>query len=901
MLLLGVLHGSQLSAGLSKELHLILLDEGHNFSFAERHDASRALIALDHTDVRWPSLVERLMRTGDTRLALDLMDDAGLDRFDNTLITRAILAHVGLLGTEDKRKAENEVAGSLYFTTRNLPESKIAPILDLLAEHKQALGAAALTRRSELADNIASLITRQLGIKIPEPLALLKWLRITPARDGYSNELKSKISACIQEEHDLRRAIQRHVILNERDHENAWSRFWDLREINHALWPNADDVIVLLHALANKPKVDEDDVQVWRELAGFSHRIDGRAKDIIDAAHPFAIGRPELENDLANLSKPRSPSDWEKRENRQRRRKQRATEDAWGRHRKNFADNIEALRAGELRWSFPVSQAYLGLFQDTNRELLPPDRLGEWLGQELQLAALEGFEAVLGRLDLPSLHSIAEGYAKSQRWNFVLPMIAGIAERVRTRRGFNSVPVDAVLAVRIALHHEHFADGINQEDIAAQLDDLLRRDPTSYEKYIRLLIEPALEHQNTYVPGLYSFMRSAPDRELANKLAKEWLHRFDSIQVETELELIDALAESGEYDFLERVAARRAKLGYVDQRHRRNWLALRVLTNFTIASSEIRNIRSDERNLLWHFRHRFGNRSSERTTANIPPAALGWVIQQFRAFWPLQERPSGVTMGDTNSWDASDFIRSLINRLASDTSDEATSELEQLVAAGQDSYHNLLLYAAYQQRHARREINFRGIPLERLRDITEDKPPKTTDDLLAIIRYGLSRLKKQLHGNDTDSILKYWRDNGHPRDEDRCTDALIEDLERLLPHYGIGRAPQADMPKSKIADVIFTIGDASLPVECKGQWNRELWTAWRDQLDLLYLRDWRSQGRGLYLVYWFGTDVDRTYRITAPPDGAPRPTTPEELRILLESIATDRRGSVVVEVLDLTR
>ena len=213
-----------------------------------------------------------------------------------------------------------------------------------------------------------------------------------------------------------------------------------------------------------------------------------------------------------------------------------------------------------------------------------------------------------------------------------------------------------------------------------------------------------------------------------------------------------------------------------------------------------------------------------------------------------------------------------------------------------------MLYALDQQRRARREIAFPGVPLERLKDVVTAQPPRTSDDLLAILRHTLARVQLELRGNDTDSIIKYWRDDGQPRGEDRCTDALTEDLARLLPNLGIRRVPQADMPNGKIADLLYEAGEAALPIEAKGQWNAKLWTAAGDQLDAFYVRDWRVQDRGIYLVYWFGPDVDANFRLKSPPGGAPRPETPEALRLaLIESLPPTRRGSIWIEVLDLTR
>ncbi len=152
------------------------------------------------------------------------------------------------------------------------------------------------------------------------------------------------------------------------------------------------------------------------------------------------------------------------------------------------------------------------------------------------------------------------------------------------------------------------------------------------------------------------------------------------------------------------------------------------------------------------------------------------------------------------------------------------------------------------------------------------------------------------------TVVKYWTDEGQPRNEDRCTDLLIEDIMRLLPPYGIGRTPQADMPNSKRADILFTIGTAALPVECKGQWNPKLWSAAGDQLDDFYLRDWRSQDRGIYLVFWFGPNVAPSSRLQGPPAGHLRPTTPEQLGDqLIESLSAERRGRIAVEVIDLTK
>jgi len=59
-----------------------------------------------------------------------------------------------------------------------------------------------------------------------------------------------------------------------------------------------------------------------------------------------------------------------------------------------------------------------------------------------------------------------------------------------------------------------------------------------------------------------------------------------------------------------------------------------------------------------------------------------------------------------------------------------------------------------------------GVTFDKLKDVVEARVPRTTEDLLVIVRYALARLQMELRGSDTDAIDKYWRDDGQPRDED---------------------------------------------------------------------------------------------------------------------------------------
>ena len=108
------------------------------------------------------------------------------------------------------------------------------------------------------------------------------------------------------------------------------------------------------------------------------------------------------------------------------------------------------------------------------------------------------------------------------------------------------------------------------------------------------------------------------------------------------------------------------------------------------------------------------------------------------------------------------------------------------------------------------------------------------------------------------------------------------------------------MPKGKRADMVLTRNAIKLPVEIKGQWHRDVWDAAMDQLAAKYAADWQAEGRGAYIVLWFGDVPDE--RLPPHPDGAGPPQTPEALRRMLVDRLPEARHAVIdIFVIDVSR
>jgi hypothetical protein len=107
------------------------------------------------------------------------------------------------------------------------------------------------------------------------------------------------------------------------------------------------------------------------------------------------------------------------------------------------------------------------------------------------------------------------------------------------------------------------------------------------------------------------------------------------------------------------------------------------------------------------------------------------------------------------------------------------------------------------------------------------------------------------------------------------------------------------MPDAKRTDIAVIYNGMGLPVEIKGQWHREVWNAPSEQLIELYTKDYRANGRGSYLVLWFGPVAGKN--LVAHPDGKLAPSTPQVLyQMLVDRLDPSERSRVDIIVLNVS-
>lgn len=885
LLVLQALRHSELVPLLRTELLTLLLDT--EAVFALRSEAGDRLVGLTKTP-DWLEITSKLIEEkseNGARLAIELTNEIGFEHLDNGLILGMVEENLG--------RAASSVGVFLKFS-QTLPDERIDIVLDFLAKRADP------TLRSkdrdgrrlyfEIKDLAFALLKRRLKDPPDHVERLWSWLRPFDSNSGVDRESSESISNALETNDNLRQAIQNHVLLIEKNDLNIWQRLSRLLQPAAGLRPSEDDLIQMLNRLPT------GDLR-WRELVELSGSGPEQGLKVRAAAERFASGDEDAMGWLSDRANPRTP-DWQIEQ--ERRAQERAAQIAaeWNRHREQFSARIDSLRNGEYGSIINPAKAYLKLFSDMDDEPKDgPARIEQWLGSELRDAALAGFETFLVRQPpFPSAEELASSYADSKRWDAAYIIVAALAERVRTNRGFIDLQDERLIAGYIELSHSSIDDHAGIDGLKETLArELLARG--KWEFALRLLLEPQFDKGVKHVSGLYSFLRNEEDSELIGRLGVDWLTNFPAMSDIAQIELVDQLLRNpvGSKDILSLL--RRRVTEELSDDLRLAWDAVGIILDFDGTRARLDGAGGVSKELLWSLRARLAEKNGTHFPTPLDAEQLAWIIEKFRPFFPYTEHPTGGWSGDTNSWDATEYLSELINRLGDKTSSIATKKLVALRDAPRDGYYNRLRVAAAEQKRKRIEASWVAPDIGTFASAIADHAPTNAPQLQAVILEELKQVQNKITGSALDWYKDFFFDDGTPRGEEDCRDTILKMFGELP--FGIQAAPEGHLADNKRCDIECTLPGIMVPIEIKGQWHKDLWTAADTQLDVLYTNDWRAE-RGIYLVLWFGPTTEK--KLKRPPLGIDTPETAAQLQSALAGqSATTQEGRTEIVVLDLTR
>lgn len=906
-LILQSIKGQPISVNLSPTLEGIVL--AAKWNYAERQAAAEALHSFrDHKYGR--DVISKLLAEGSydsARLAKWLAGEINYDMPDD-LLANCLLADLGLHDNSTAKVKDRRIIRLYQFDplVAALSSTRAKSVLGYLV-----LAASVVSRHrrlecnqfSELASLLLLRVLRGGQIRPKEAPKLWRWLGEASEHEGYSNNRSTLLGAEMRSHDVLRRAVQRYVIWHVKRKKRLRYADYHLRVRSISISDDPRDVAFFLQEISEKPLLSRRLRRDWQDLVDLGIRAGTNNKLVVGAA----LAMPHLSMKLkAHLHKAQRPRKYQWQVEDELRVDKLAGELAAQRHQVNnrFESSLDETRRGDLQGVLMAARVYLGLeMWDAGDRAKPPEvRLSEFFNHKLAQEFIGGFEAVLHRSDLPSSKELATSYAIGSIVEYSYPLIAGLLVRVRARTGFKNVSRHVLNAgLLLCMQRGHSLVDEELEALRLELERAVAPTVGGKKDVARTWIEPLLRAGYAAEHDIRYLANSSGWCEAGTSLVSEWLSRFSSVPLATELELIALLLSTGNIEQILGAARDRDERIYETDEKAFVWLAIDVSYRFEEVRGNLAGIGEENAEFIWALRDRM--QSHRRgLVVDISWQAAKWVVSEFRRIYPFA-RLEGVSVGTTNGYDATEFLLTLISQLAKDSGDEAASLIRDLADEPIDSYTDEILHMVAEQRQRRSEENFKSIEPHKLGLILANGPPTNIDDLKSLIMEELEEAQSKLLGDELDQVRDFWSDDDIPYGENRCRDRLAALIDtRLADTYSVKRMTEADMPKDKRADLAFAIGTfMQLPVEVKGQWHDDVWDAASSQLDAKYLIDWRSEGRGIYCVFWFGELKATTGRRLKPrPDRLPAPTSAKEMQsAIIDRIPPARRPFIDVIVIDL--
>lgn len=625
--------------------------------------------------------------------------------------------------------------------------------------------------------------------------------------------------------------------------------------------------------------------------------------DALDRLGPWMKEHPEFECDLESVTSCRL-NDWRREDAARKRKRVKEREqqrDDWCNH---FRVHLDAIKKGRAHPQVlhELAQVYLLGRYDIDGET-PRERLANFLDgdEELIEAAYAGFRRVLDRDDLPTVAEIVDLETKGHMHFIRQPCLAGMKEFFVSDPEAALQLDDEVLRKLLAFH---LTWGIGDEE--QWFTAMVRLRPALVAEvliaYALLLLRKGKEHLQGIWPLAYDSDYAAVARLALPDLLKGFPLRAKNQLLGNALcPLLKAALCHLERPALAAIVSARLAQGSMSAAQRVYWLACGLMVSPADYEQALAAHIGASKKLRGHLAA-FLNDHERRPGFNsdLPGSSLGLLIELLAPDSP-PERPAGAHWVSP-AMQSADEVRHFINALGSNPNDAARQQLERLLALSPlAAWHDRLKHAAHTQRIAWRKAAARRLePAEICRTLA-NREPANAADLAALTDAHLRDLARKIRDGSTNDYRQYWSYDvagkpERPKPENDCRDMLLSDLAERLGRLGIDAIKEGYYVEDKRADIRVAFGGAAgfnVPIEIKKDSHSDLLRAMREQLIWRYTRDPRTDGFGIYLVFWFGGKS-----MPLPQEGK-KPRNAAELEQLLCSMLTrEEAAHIAIVVID---
>ena len=263
------------------------------------------------------------------------------------------------------------------------------------------------------------------------------------------------------------------------------------------------------------------------------------------------------------------------------------------------------------------------------------------------------------------------------------------------------------------------------------------------------------------------------------------------------------------------------------------------------------------------------------------------------------------------------YLRSVINSISDIKAEDAIEALRKLTKVD-DKYKDVITTILSEIEHKESAKSAETLTADGLKAMLMDGLPETPSQFLALGQELFEALQARVNSSKLDTYRLFYRDPSkpkpkknapkaelgawnpwdNPKAENACNKIVAEVLE--VPP-GIVQNVELQMANEKLADIGLELPGLILPIEAKGQWNPEIYSAAMGQLDKKYAAHFQAKGFGILLIYWFGLDVVSSKKPAKCPIRKKRPNSVAEIKDWVEQTIPEKHSDrIKVVILDLT-
>ncbi|MGH7872677.1 MAG: hypothetical protein ACREQO_10730, partial [Candidatus Binatia bacterium] len=534
------------------------------------------------------------------------------------------------------------------------------------------------------------------------------------------------------------------------------------------------------------------------------------------------------------------------------------------------------------------------------------DRLVRAANEEIADALIEGFIRYIENDSIPKAETVIQNWCGNS-----IPyahILLSLSVFLRLRAGM-AIPTGALAScIAAVVTNFHTCDTVPEwnEILPKWLPQEIDRHPSVVSRVLREIWVANTTTRKGDLPGFYELNVDPNCAQFLASLSADVLKTGISEDHYTVDKLLSVLLPHDRQAVLEigEIELRRAELS---MEVRAIWSTVMFAIDPTKYLETWKSVMSESGQALWQAINVIGStgRKRERGHFSLTPAQHAEVIASVGRRFPNVAFSAGRYDGSQNPWDASQFVANEIKLLAGAGSQDTDAQLQRLENDSElESYRDLVRHQRAQHQKQQRESSFAFASPQEVAAAIENRSPATPSDLLAFVVDHLNVLGRELARTQRERYRAYWIESGRslvkPRREEVCSGFLADDLQNRVKAQELIVTVEHHMVADKECDLMVLQGtERLLPIEVKHHYHKELWTAWRTQLDRLYTRDARAGGLGIYLVLWSGEGQGRKMRKL--PKLLKRPGSASELKRALESLIPGRdRHRLQVVVVDIS-